>query len=77
MCVRARVCGSPPDVLADALALGDEHVGVEACDDALEHLVDDGRKDFVVILRAQCPVNLGQPARVGAEEHTEADVDHL
>jgi len=46
-------------------------------DDALEHFVDDGREDALVVIGAEGAVDLGQGINSGSGQDTACDVDHL
>ena len=57
------------------MTLGDKLRSVELCDDGLEDLVTDGRKDLLVKVLAQLTVNCGDLEHVWTRQHTQADVD--
>lgn len=58
-------------------SLRDELRGVELGDHALEHLVDDGGQDSLLVVQAQALVHAGQLRGVGAGEDAQGDVHHL
>ncbi len=66
-----------PHELGNHISLGDQLAGVELSDDALEHLVDDGGEDALVVVLAEGAVDLGEGLDIGPGEHTAGDVDHL
>ena len=72
MCVMWHVLTS-----AYLCSLRDELRCVELCHDALEHLVDDGGQDALVVVRAQLLVHCGQVGGQGAGQHAQSDVHHL
>ena len=65
------------DEARDHLALGDELARVELRDDALEHLVDDGRQHALVVVLAELAVDRGERRDRRPREHAAADVHHL
>lgn len=46
-------------------------------DDALEHFVDDGWEDALVVVGAECAIDLGQGVDSGSGQDTACYVDHL
>lgn len=58
-------------------SLCDELRGVEFGHHALEHLVDDGGQDSLLVVQAQALIHAGQLCSIGAGEDAQGDVHHL
>lgn len=58
-------------------ALCDELRSVELCHHALQHLVDDGGQDALVVVLSQLLVEDGQVGRQRPGQHSQRDVHHL
>ena len=67
----------PPDILRHQLALRQQLRRIVLCDDALQRLLYDARQHTLVVVHAECAVDLLQAPGVGARERAEGDVDHL
>lgn len=59
------------------LTLSDDLTGIKLRDYALEHLVDNGWQDTLVIVSSQFTVDCWQCRDVGSRKHTARNVDHL
>ena len=58
-------------------SLSDELRGVELGHDALQHLVDDGRQDALVVVLSQLLVEDGQVGGQRPGQNSQRDVHHL
>ena len=55
----------------------DQLTGVELCDDALQHLVDNAGQYSLVVVGSKCAVDRGKRIDARPGQNTAGDVDHL
>lgn len=59
------------------LTLSDQLTGVELSDNALQHLVNDGREDSFIIILSEGSVNLRKGFDSWSRQDTAGDINHL